>query len=316
MREAIIGFPEQFKYELKVKNAVGHLVKFERFALMGMGGSALVGDLIKRLDPNLDIVVHKSYGLPRGVDLNGRLLIFISYSSDTEETLDSFDHALKAGHHLAVVGTGGKLLDKAKKIGVLYVELPDTGIQPIFSLGFQIRAALALMQQERLYKEVGRLGNANFKGLEKEGERLAKSIIGKIPLIYASGDNGTIAYNWKIKFNETGKIPAFWSILPEANHNEINGFGGRGKQSSSFACLLIKDDGDHPRIKKRMTVLGSMYKRLGLPVKTVSLKGKNNAEKVFSSLVLGDWTAYYTAKAYGHEANEVPLVQKFKKLIG
>src|SRR3989344_6101017 len=166
MREAIIGFPEQFKYEPKVENAIGHLVKFERFALVGMGGSALVGDLIKRLDPNLDIIVHKNYGLPKGVNLDGRLLVLVSYSGNTEETLDAFDHALKAGHHLAVISTGGKLLEKAKKIGVLYVKLPDTGIQPRVSLGFQVRAALALMQQDGLYKEVCKLGNTNFRGLE------------------------------------------------------------------------------------------------------------------------------------------------------
>ncbi|MCR4260740.1 MAG: bifunctional phosphoglucose/phosphomannose isomerase [Candidatus Colwellbacteria bacterium] len=315
MREAITNFPKQFKYEPIVKNAVGHLVKFERFALMGMGGSALVGDLIKRLDPNLDIVVHKDYGLPKA-DLDGRLLIFVSYSGNTEETLDAFDHALRAGHHLAVISTKGKLLDKAKKIGVLYVELPDTGIQPRVSIGLQMRAALALMQQDKLYKEVGKLG-ANLKGLEKGGEKLAKSIAGKIPLIYASGENGAIAYNWKIKFNETGKIPAFWSILPEANHNEINGFGGKGesKRASDFICLLVKDDTDHSRIKKRMTALGNIYKELGLSVKVIPLDGKTNAEKIFHSLVLGDWTAYHVAKIYGNEANDVPLIEKFKKLI-
>jgi len=317
MWEAITNFPKQFQYEPKIQNAVGHLVKFERFALMGMGGSALVGDLIKRLAPDLDIVVHKDYGLPKGVDLNGRLLIFVSYSGNTEETLDAFDHALKAGHHLAVISTGGKLLEKAKKIGVLYVELPDTGIQPRVSLGFQIRAALAFMQQVKLYKEVGKLA-ANFKGLEREGQKLAKDIMGRIPLIYASGNNGTIAYNWKIKFNETGKIPAFSNVIPESNHNEINGFGGKGasKKLSNFICIFIKDDKDHSRVKKRMIVLSSVYKSLGLPVLTVSLKGKSEAEKVFRSLVLGDWAAYYTATAYGSETNEVPLIKKFKKLIG
>lgn len=316
MREAIIDFPKQFKYEPKVKNAIGHLVKFERFALIGMGGSALVGDLIKRLDPSVDIVVHKDYGLPKGVNLDGRLLIFVSYSGNTEETLDAFDQALKAGHHLAVISTGGKLLDRAKKIGVLYVELPNTGIQPRVSLGFQIKAALALMQHDKLFKEISKLSNGTFRGLEKEGEKLAKSIVGRVPLIYASDYNGAIAYNWKIKFNETGKTPAFWSVLPEANHNEINGFGGKGKELNRFGCLLIKDDTDHPRVKKRMTVLSGIYKGLGIPFKSIALIGKTDTEKVFRSLVLGDWTAYYLAKLYGNEANAVPLVEKFKKLMG
>ena len=65
-----------------------------------------------------------------------------------------------------------------------------------------------------------------------------------------------------------------------------------------------------------MAVLGVVYKKLGLPIRTISLKGKNEAEKIFNSLILGDWTAYYTAKMYGNEAHDVSLVEKFKKLIG
>ena len=64
-----------------------------------------------------------------------------------------------------------------------------------------------------------------------------------------------------------------------------------------------------------MTVLGSLYKGLGLSIKTISLTGKANAEKIFNSLILGDWTAYHVAKIYGNEANDVPLIEKFKKLI-
>lgn len=316
MREAITNFPKQFKYEPEVKNAIGHLVKFERFALLGMGGSALVGDLVKRLNSDLDIVIHKDYGLPQGVDLEGRLLIFVSYSGDTEETLDAFDTALKAGHHLAVVSTGGKLLAKAKKIGVLYVELPDTGIQPRVSLGLQIKAVLALMQQTKLSKELFKLSVTSFRGLEKEGERLAQFIFDKTPVIYASTQNGIIAYNWKIKFNETGKIPAFWGVIPESNHNELNGFGGKNQKLLNYVCLFIKDNGDHVRNKTRMTVLSGVYKKLGLPVKEITLSGTSSAEKIFRALVLGDWAAYYIGEKYGNETNEVPLVQKFKKLIG
>lgn len=319
MKKAILNFPKQFEYEPKIENAVGHLAKFDKFAFMGMGGSGLVGDLVRMINPELDIVVRKGYGLPGVKDLANRFLLFVSYSGNTEEILDAFDAALKAGHHLAVISTGGELLKRAKKVGVLYIQIPDTGIQPRVSVGLQLRAALKLMGREDTYKEVGKLAKRlDAKKLEEEGKELAQKLAGKVPIIYSSRQNLPLAYNWKIKFNETGKVPAFYNAFSELNHNEMTGFDvneNNRSLSENMVFVFLRDQGDHPRIKKRMTVAEKIFKKRGFQVHNVKLEGKDTAEKLFSSALSADWAAYYIALANGSEPNDVPMVEEFKKLI-
>ncbi len=153
---------------------------------------------------------------------------------------------------------------------------------------------------------------------EDQGRALAQKLHDKIPIIYASSRNQALARNWKIKFNETGKIPAFCNVLPELNHNEMTGFDATPatKQLSSlFHFIFLKDAEDHPRIIKRMETLKKLYNDRGLAVETIELNRQEIFHKIFSCLVLADWTAYYLAKSYGVEPEQVPMVEEFKRLI-
>ena len=327
MREHILQFNKQFAYEPKIVNRE-KLKVASRFIFAGMGGSGLVGSMVKRLKPELDLVVHQSYGLPMGIsDLKQRLFITNSYSGNTEETIDSFLAALKWGIPALAMGTGGKLIETTKKKNLPYIQIPDTGIQPRMSTGMVLRGLLKIVGDKKLLKEseklVTTLKPADY---EADGKALAEKLKNKVPVIYSSVNNVSVAYNWKIKLNETGKIPAFYNVLPELNHNEMTGFSSSGGSASGgdtsarhlsekFCFIFLKDKNDYPRIIKRMEVLKELYEKRGLPVHVVDLTGKNALEQIFSSLVLADWTAFYTAKEYGLDPEQVPMVEEFKGLI-
>ena len=85
--------------------------------------------------------------------------------------------------------------------------------------------------------------------------------------------------------------------------------------SDIFSFIIIRDPDDHPRIQKRMQVVEDLYKKRGFSVQTIPLKGKSRFERIFASLILADWTAYYTAEQYGLESEQVPMVEEFKKMI-
>lgn len=320
MGKAILDFGKQFAFSPRVENA-RKLDAHGKFSVCGMGGSNLVMGLLKIADPTIDAVEHRNYGLPalNTAARKGRLNIAVSYSGNTEETLSSFDEARRRHLPLAAVATGGKLLARAKKHGVPYVQIPDTGIQPRLALGFMTKALLKLMAHKKLFVQAAALSSTLKPGqFEARGKRLARTLKNHVPVIYASDTNSMIAYNWKIKFNETGKIPAFCNVLPELNHNEMTGFDVKPKSrrlSAQFYFVLLKDKSDDARIQKRMDVLARLYRARKLPVEIVPLSGKNTLHKIFSSLILADWTAYYTAKQYRLEAEQVPMVEEFKKLI-
>ena len=86
--------------------------------------------------------------------------------------------------------------------------------------------------------------------------------------------------------------------------------------SRNFHFVFIKDGGDDPRIIKRMSVLEKLYRDRGFAVEMILLQGKTEPQKIFNALVLADWTAFHTAKLYGVDPEQVPMVEEFKKMIG
>ncbi|OHA65863.1 MAG: bifunctional phosphoglucose/phosphomannose isomerase [Candidatus Wildermuthbacteria bacterium RIFCSPHIGHO2_02_FULL_49_9] len=318
MKEAIEKFAEQFLWEPILANEE-NLKRTGKYVLCGMGGSHLQGDILQMLNPGLDLLVHADYGLPENITPD-RLVIASSYSGNTEETLSAFQAAKEDSSPLAVSSVGGKLIELAKKHGLPYIQIPDTGIQPRSALGYTTKALLKLVGEEGLLKEAGALAETFFpKDFEQEGKELAQRLFGKIPVIYSSRKNLPIAYNWKIKFNESSKIPAFYNVFPELNHNEMAGFDvidSTKVLSKKLCVIMLKDNQDHPRIQKRMEVTGKLYQDRGVQVEEVLLRGERPLKRIFSSLLLADWTAWYTAKEYGTEPEQVPMIEEFKKLIG
>ncbi len=336
MREAILNFAKQFAYEPQIKNedSLRQAQGIKHFAVCGMGGSHLAADIIKSLRPELDIAVHSDYGLPAefshhpvppaaGHPSSGRrgktMVIASSYSGNTEETIDAFETALAQNLPVVAIAVGGKLLELARQHSVPYIELPDIGIQPRSALGFSVMAMLKVMKQKELLKAARELSQiVRPHNFEQSGKILAEKIRGKVPVIYASARNYSVAYNWKIKLNETGKIPAFYNVFPELNHNEMTGFDIKDSSrnlSEKFYFVILKDSEDHSQIQKRMQVLEKLYRERGLPVELIEMKGESKLEKIFNSLLLADWTALYIAEQYGLEPEQVPMVEEFKKLI-
>ncbi len=320
MENAIQNFASQFLFSPIVENKE-KLKKNSSYIVSGMGGSNLAPGLIKMRLPEKDMISHRDYGLPavsKDVVLRSRI-IASSYSGNTEETVDSFKVALRENLDTAVIASGGELLALAEENAVPYVRIPDTGIQPRSALGYSIRALLALMDEENLLDETAKAVATLSSEIQKsEGKALAERVAGRVPIIYASTYNFPIAYNWKIKYNETGKIPAFCNALPELNHNEMTGFDVVEKTASLSDCfyfLFLTDTDDNPKISRRMDILYDLYAKRGLRGEKIQIAQENTWLKIFSSLMLADWAAFFNALHYNLDPEQVPMIEEFKKKI-
>lgn len=320
MKDAILAFNKQLAYTPVVEN-IKRLPKKKSFLLTGMGGSHLNADLLLAIDPSFDLTVKRDYGIPQvsKKKLKDSLFIASSYSGNTEEVVSAYTQARKLKLKRAVVAKGGKLITMAKKDGVPYVQLPDTGIQPRSALGYSFLGLCAIVGRHDLIEQTHALADrVKPSSLQQKGKALAQKLKGSVPVIYCSRENETLAWNWKIKLNETGKVPAFYNVFPELNHNEMTGFDVKKRSkslSSIFHFILLKDSVDHKKIQKRMKVVEKLYKQRNLPVTGIELIGKTKLEKIFNGLILGDWAALYTAEQYGLESEQVPMVEEFKKMI-
>lgn len=320
MRNAIKTFADQLAFEPRIEN--GKLKKYKKFILSGMGGSHLAADLARIYNPALPLIIRSDYGIPRQMspsELKNSLFIASSYSGNTEEVIDSLEHALQNNMSAMVISVGGKLIEMAELHHLPYIQMPNIGLQPRSALGFSLKAIFKILGEEKALAECQALSHTlNPLSLEEEGKQLADRLHDHIPVIYSSRSNKAIAYNWKIKFNETGKIPAFYNVFPELNHNEMNGFDVQENTralSEKFYFIILKDDDDHEKVLKRMTILEKLYKDRGLKVETRKMTGSNKLEKIFTSLLIADWTALHTANFYNLESEQVPMVEEFKNLI-
>ncbi|KKT40474.1 MAG: Bifunctional phosphoglucose/phosphomannose isomerase [Candidatus Giovannonibacteria bacterium GW2011_GWA2_44_13b] len=322
MLGAIKDFPKQFDWKPEIGNA-GELFAYQKIIVAGMGGSALAADILKMILEDIEITVHRDYGLPEAVlrkqGTREVLIIASSYSGNTEETIDAFLEAKKRGLPVAAVTTGGKLLELAEEHKAPYILLPADGIQPRMATGYSILALLKLMYEEERMKEIKTLAKKlNAERAETEGKALTVALQGKVPVIYSSRKNFAIARNWKIKFNETAKIPAFANYFPELNHNEMTGFDARSNTmelSEKFHFIFLKDSADHPRINKRAAVLENLLQKKGFGTSEAGIEGEGSFERVFRTLLVADWAAYYLAKHYHVDPENVPMVEEFKDLI-
>ncbi len=319
MDDVILKSHEQFSWDPEIENS-DKLKKFKNIILCGMGGSHLSAGLIKTRKPGVNIYVHRDYGLPPFEDdfLKDSLLVACSYSGNTEETVSFLSKSISRGYNTLVITTGGKLLEMAEIDSLPIIRIPKTNIQPRQALGFMTLSLIKAMGDDGLYHELKTLKDEiDPRKSEKMGGEISKKLIGKIPVIYSSLRNLSLAYNWKIKFNESSKVPAFYNVFPELNHNEMNGFDanttGFSKNFDNFYFFFLRDADDDPKIKKRMELTKKMFESRGYKAEYVNIEGGDTFKKIFENLILADWISFGLARENGVSPEEVPMIEEFKK---
>ncbi len=294
----------------------------------GMGGSGLAAKAYSEInDLGVPFSIHQNYNLPERVDEN-TLLICSSYSGNTEETAGILKQVLDQDlatprPMIVVVTSGGKLLEIAKENNLPYITLPS-GYQPRFTFGFQYRALAEIMastplidgELEVIESAVKKLDIAikNWLPEVSTSQNLAKQIaldvIGKSPVIY-SGSFFSVAYKWKISFNENAKNIAWCNQFPEFNHNEFIGWSGHPIEKP-YAPIFLQSSYDHPQVSKRFEVSAKLLSgKMPVPVE-VKMVGKTKIEQLIWAVALGDFVSIYTALLNNIDPTPVDLIEKLK----
>ena len=307
MLKVIGSFPHQCKTALELPKGMSVSGKFNKIVVCGMGGSAVGGDLLKVYMHNskIPVFVVRDYKVPNFVDEN-TLLFAVSYSGNTEETLSAFEDATRKKAKIVAVTSGGELGYKAKRV----IKIPS-GLQPRAALGYLFFPVLGVLvnsniievNNNEIKEMLDVLSNTNeFKSF---GEKLAKKIQNKTPIIYASDLLGPVAYRWKTQFNENSKSPAFSHVFSEMNHNEIAGYQTIGRDR--FISIFIRDKNDNERIKKRMDITKEIISSK-IDVEEVFTKGEFLLPRIFSGIYYGDFASYYLALEKKIEPTPVTVI--------
>lgn len=320
LKDIIKNFPKQLDFEPTIENVHDFKIR-NKFIVCGMGGSNLAAGIIKSWEPKLHIIIHRDYGLPEmeEAQLKEHQIITSSYSGNTEETISAFQEARARGLSLLAITTGGKLLELAQESNAPYIQMPKIGNNPRFGIGHSINATLKAMSAEAILNDIsGEIRSLNADDYEQAGRELAEKLQNKMPLIYSSGRNAGLARYWKISFNETTKLPAFYNFMPELNHNEMIGFESKifdGKLKHKFAFIFLNDPDDNAHIQKRMAISRKTFEDRGFTVLTVDIAGPSLWHKTFTGIITAMWASSYLAEYYGVNPEDVSMIEDFKKSL-
>jgi glucose/mannose-6-phosphate isomerase len=287
----------------------------------GMGGSAIGGDLATAaLGDRLTkpLLTTRGYELPAWAPA-GAAVLCSSYSGDTEETLACYSAGEALGAQRLVATTGGELADAARKDGVPVIGLPS-GLQPRAAVAYMFCAAaeLAALAEAgpRIHTEIdataSHLGEG-FAAAEQRARELAAQIGQATPVIYGSDLTASAAYRWKTQINENAKILAFSAVLPEGDHNELEGWSG---SENRFAAVFLEDRDQHPRERRRIELTAKAIEPYASAVAVLETEGETRTERLLHAVMVGDLLAIELATARGVDPEAVDVLEGFKKEMG
>ena len=289
----------------------------------GMGGSAIGGDLAAVAFGNRlsrPLTTERGYELPFAM-LPDRAVLCSSYSGDTEETIACYEAAEALGARRIVATTGGRLAKAARADGVPVIGLP-AGLQPRAAVGylFTVAAEVAALTGAApgIRTEIDSAG-AHLRevapALVERAEELAAQLTGSVPVIYGADLTVPVALRWKTQVNENAKLPAFTASLPEADHNEIEGWDG-APEVGRMSAIFLEDRDQHPRVRQRFDVTAATVEPAAHHVARIETEGESRTERLLWAVMLGDLLSLQFAAARGVDPSKIEYIDRLKEELG
>jgi len=334
MLDGLVRFPEQIKESLAIAETVERFgfLKIDNVVIAGMGASAISGDIMASLfrdKIDVPLIVNREYDLPKWVNKD-TLVICISYSGNTDETLSSFKIAFQKKCKIICISTGGKLQDLAEKRQVPFVKIP-AGIQPRAATAYLLFPSIIFLKKIGLLKTTidadiqetitvtQEFVAQNNKAMPEEinqAKQIARTLFTTIPQIYGWGVYTPIAKRWRHQLNENSKVIARTDIVPECNHNDIVGWSQNQDISKQFSCILLRDkDEETIDMSTRLNFMRDLFQNTARKVIEVSPKGKSQLAKMMYLMCLGDFTSCYLAVLRGIDPSPVDIITELKKRL-
>lgn len=292
-----------------------------------MGGSAAAADAaLAATADRLEVPaeVRRGYRLPPHCGPED-LVVCVSYSGDTEETVAAFREAGERGCRRAVVCAGGALAALAAEEGVPAYRIPR-GLQPRAGLGHLTGATLGALaggglvpapdeDVEEARGALEDLATGLGPGVPgNEAKDIAAWVGDRTPVVWGSeGVSAPAAWRWKCAFNENAKIPAFSSLLPELDHHEVAGWSaGHGR---GFVLIVLREEGEHPTVGLRLRATLEALEPSGLEWREVGARGGSPLARVLSLMLLGDVVSTYHALARGVDPTPIEAIGAVKSRL-
>jgi glucose/mannose-6-phosphate isomerase len=331
MREVTLALPDQVEAAAGLATDLDGLPSHdavENVVVLGMGGSGIAGDVLAAVAGPfmpVPVVVAKGYECPSFVG-EGTLCFAISFSGNTEETVEAAMEAAAAGARMVVLSAGGQLEELAAVWGAPWVRLPSAIPMPRAAIGAVSIPPLVVLEEVGLFpgasgwiaEAVSQLRRRRAS-LERTGEAvdLARAIDRTMPLVYGGGELGRVAaLRFKNQVNENAKCPAWVHWHPEVGHNELCGWGQHGDATRQVLTLVqLRHDHEHPQVQRRFDIVAEMLEEVVAGIHSVHAEGEGALAQLFDLVLFGDMVSIEMAALAGIDPGPIPALEDLKRRL-
>ena len=315
----------------------------------GMGGSGVAGDVLSAVcgpGSASPVVAQHDYRLPGWVGA-ADLVVAVSCSGTTEETLSAAEEAVRRGCPLlAVGGAGSPLAQIAEQARAPFIPVEPAGM-PRFTLwglavplmiiadrlGVADIPAAGLEAAAADLERVSHLCRPDSESFVNPAKTLALELAGTLPMIWGSSPlTGVVATRFACQLNENAKYPAVTGVLPEANHNQVVVFDGpfapwpAGGQvvldeekdprpPVPLRLIILRDRQEHPQVARRREVSAELAEQRGIELSELAADGDTPLQRLASLIQLIDYATVYLGIAIGVDPGPIAVISELKERI-
>jgi len=285
-----------------------------------MGGSAISGDILGTIAQSRSRIhwtVNRTSRLPDWVD-SKTIVILSSYSGNTQEVQSIFKQAIERKAQFLVVAAGGVLAEQALKRKIPFFHLPQ-GYPPRFAIGYTTFSLLFLFMRYKWFSvsvsEIREVLKEARRPLLPQAKSLAGILLNKNIAIYGGGLMQPVGLRWRTQFAENAKTLASFEALPEMFHHEIEGWIFPRFKIERSVAIFLTDRNEPEWLLKKKRVAMKAIREHGAKVVELKARGMGALARIFSMILLGDWTSCELAKLYKVDPISICVIDRIKKAV-
>jgi len=315
----------------------------------GMGGSGIASGVTAAVAGRtcpVPVVAHGGHRLPGwvgGLDL----VVAVSCSGETEETLAATDEALRRGARVVTVGAvGSSLAARAQDGRAVHLPVDAHGRMPRANLWglavpvLLVMDALGLAAVSRA--DLGDVADQLDETSERCGpgadssqnpaKQVALQLAGSLPYVWGASEVATVAAGrFAAQLAENAKYPAVPGQLTEVHHNQVVVMAGRfgalaaeqdadifrdrvedpvpGGDPPRMRLLLLRDTDEVPEVSSRADATIPLAERYEVPAGQMRAEGENPVARLASLIAPLDFASVYLALLQGIDPTPIePIV--------
>ena len=278
----------------------------ENVVIAGMGGSGIAGKIFQELYTKKPVSLVTSYDVPEFIGQK-TLFVAISYSGNTEETIQAVNKAKKRGAQIRAISSGGKLAELVENTVIV-----PRGFQPRSAVGYlsvPLLRGFGLLDDKDVELTENLLNDLDTH--QSQFEKFGNDIFQNksIPVIFGTPGLNAIAYRWKTQFNENAKVLAYSTSFPELNHNDTMALENTYRKDE-FYFFVLTSRMLEKEISNRIRITSELC---NIEMHKVEGEGNTVFANTFTLIHKGDYISYFLAKKRGVDPRDVAIIENLKR---